>query len=737
MDDKTRKQAAVQAALTRREDERRIARALRLRPAAPFHTYLRAYRYGDVRIPGPEALLDVVARMVGSLALAGRAVRGMLRPMALMLAGTAAVAGVLVEPRIKAILQTVAANRACSAQVGVYDSGGLLVHSIAGSAEPCPIASVPIRDPELRRKLKRAILITEGEVAGLAAPAGQNLKGILRRVGAKLYILEGTRGATGPAQSNFEVLAGQPQGLGPVDKVMHMIAGAWFFTTDVTTEDGRLDLIIDTMPMTQGGGQRGLAGELGLRALWGGDGQPTSLAQICVTARAMAFPPVIATDVRRTRLANLTWARLLGPSAAQCVTEMAAGDAERQAALTELDALCGYSIACRKPFGGLPPGLSDAARADASEERMIAAVVASGGRLGAIGAQPKLPPETATVLTDAMQFALPGAALTTTVSLGAGRDLHAALPGILDGFGARLPTGACFRGDCPADAEPLDYEITLSEVTAAGPIARLTAASVHGGVYGPAVTRHGQRVPGEPLFGEASVQKVVVALVAAKHGVAEVCIADPAVPLSRCAPAARMSIAEAITSSKPDAFMAVARLYPRDIEALQDALGLPGAEHLDAAYGAAYGIGRVMAAAHVHTLFAAIYGNGKAPGLAMFADAPVGPPLDLMAMGYTADVLVQVQEWLAQPVLRPNGTLHDLQEKLPGIDIQGGKSGTHKEGLTRLKIAAALVLKVNGRPYILTFAIWSPRNGPGLGDLRHRDIAPLVAAAVEALRDNR
>lgn len=736
MDDKIRIQAAVQAAKVRRMDERRIARALRSKPVAPFHTYLRVYRYGDVRIPGPGALVDIVPRLAGVLGLAGRAVRGTWRPMALTLVGTAALAGVLVAPKIDAILQTVAVNRACSAQVGVYDSDGFLVHAIAGSAEPCPIASVPIRNPESRRKLKQAILITEGEVAGLAAPAGQNLKGIVRRVLVKFGFLEGTRGATGPAQSNFEVLAGQPQGLGLADKVVHMIAGAWFFTTDVTTEEARLDLIIDTMPMTQGGGRRGLAGELGLRALWGGDGQPTSLAQICVTARAMAFPTVIATDVRRARPANLTWARLLGPSAAQCVTEMAADDAERQAALAELDAMCGRSIACRKPFDGLSPGLSDEAREDASEERMIAAVAASGGRPGATDQRPKMPPETATVLTDATQFAPPGAVLTTTVSLRAGHDLHAALPGILDGFGGRLPSGACFRSDCPADAEPLDYEITLSEVTTAGPVARLAATSVHGGVYGPAVTRDGQRVPGEPLFGEASVQKVVVALVAAKHGVAEVCIADPSVPPSRCTPAARMSISEAIATSAPEAFVAVARLYPQDIEALQDALGLPGVEHPDPAYGAAFGIGRVMTAAHVHSLFAAIYGSGRAQGLAMFDGAPVGPPLDLLALGYTGNMLVRVQEWLAQPVLRPNGTLHGLQAELPGIDILGGKSGTHEEDLTRLKISAALVLRVDGQLYILTFSIWSPRNGRGLGNLRHRDIAPLVAAAVQALRNN-
>ena len=415
---------------------------------------------------------------------------------------------------------------------------------------------------------------------------------------------------------------------------------------------------------------------------------------------------------------------------------MAADDAERQAALAELDAMCGDSTACRKPFDDLPPGLSDEARKQASEDRMIAAVAVSGGRPGANSARLKLPPETATVLADAAQFAPSGAVLTTTVSPGAGRDLHAAIPDILDGFGAHLPSGACFRGDCPADAEPLDYEVTLSEMTAAGPVARLAATSVHGGVYGPAVTRDGRRVPGEPLFGEASVQKVVVALVAAKHGVAEVCIADPMVPASRCAPASRVSIADAIASSAPGAFVEVARLYPGDIEALQDALGLPGVEHPDAAYGAAYGIGRVMTAAHVHSLLAAIYGNGKAPGLAMFDGAPVGPPLDLLAMGYTGNMLVRVQGWLAQPVLRTNGTLHGLQAELPSIDILGGKSGTHEEDLTRLKIAAALVLEVEGRLYILTFAIWSPRNGPGLGDLRHRDIASLVAAAVQALSNN-
>ena len=661
------------------------------------------------------------------------ALRGVARPLPAAIAVGIVAGGAWAWTLTTPIIVDVHNHLACANVQPIFDANGALIHTISSTVDPdCPFQVVPIRNPGLRDALKRALLVTEGEVAGPLAPAGQDIKGIARKIGSAIHVLSGHRGVTGPAQSAFEVVARQPNSMGYAEKTLYALAGVRYFLTEVTTKNERLNFVLDTLPMVRGGGSYPHSGELGLQTLWG-DARPTTLAQICITARAMAFPIAIASGPHGERSATLSWAKALGPSAAQCVTELAPDDNDRQEAMSELEGYCGGTSACTRPMVGLPADLDQQEAQQASEDRMIKGIGAAGGRPGHGAAMRRLPEIANMTLADAANLAPPSFALITTLDTSASRTLDKSLPKGIKAMMTALPKGACFIPSCPADAVPLEFELTVSEITASGPEVRVLATSSHGSVFGPVVTEDGTAALAEPLYGEASIQKILVTLVAAKHGLSDACDGpDGQEPSAVCGTKSSISIAEALARSKPEPFRWLAHRFADDLRVLQDALGATGAELPDAAYGGAYGIGRVLTPAQIHQLLAAIYGsNGIADGLSVFQNQPIGATLDLGKLGYTAGMLAQVKVWLRQPVA--TGSLKALGRALSDFEILGGKSGTHQEGSKRLKLTAVLVIRRNGHTYIVTSAIWSTRRGLGIGDLKHKNLAQAIRMALEAL----
>jgi hypothetical protein len=277
---------------------------------------------------------------------------------------------------------------------------------------------------------------------------------------------------------------------------------------------------------------------------------------------------------------------------------------------------------------------------------------------------------------------------------------------------------------------------------------RVAAVNRHGALFGPVAQGPAGIERRAPAFGLASQHKAPLALVAAAHGEERLCDraaggirnAAGSSPVTACEPgraagwvAADMAMGRSLNLPWIDL---VAR-HRAEVDALERALGLLG--HPAGPAETAMGLGRTAPPERFMSLMAA-YARAAAgepartEGLSLFAGQPM-LPVDLAAMGYAPAVSARAARMLAAP-LEPEGTLRALPPRLAPLGCRGivGKSGTAETeaGAARAR-SATIVAECGGRRFVVFAMLDSGRGDRALGQIRHSDLAALIAAALGPL----
>jgi len=644
------------------------------------------------------------------------------------------VAGLLLaaEPALRPLLARVETPTTAAAETALRCGDATMVKGRDGEwigvipLVPCAAAARPhltaAFDAETAEGVADAIRVLEGRWRpGALTLFGHDLAGIARYVVHRMDDLrrspsaaDGTDGeeaarpgGSAPILSAFESLIGDPHPVASVTRKLHYMAQSAVFDARVLGGDtaARAHFVAERLPVLDGHGYA-LAGAVGAEVLFGG--APRTLAERCLFAAAAGFPlwlprpnadaGYLARQGERLRKAR--------KRAGVCVAELAGSDAERAAALATIEAFV--------PHGrGVPA-------------RSLPLLPVLEGEMAVHGVAPR------------------DGVVPTTVDGRGQRRAAAQIRRTLAGVEPRLAAGLCFDGDCETQA---DFLVALAEIEGDALALRIAATNRHGSLFGPVVTVDGGRTRGAPAFGLGSVHKIPLALVAARHHEARLCDrqydgvqnADGSTGVARCAPerpAGWISTREALGRSLNLPWVDLAVRHAAEVDELERALGFGGVAA--GPVGAALGFGRTAAPERFMALMAALErGSAGEPartdGLTLLRGAP-SQAVDLPGLGFKEAEIATAARWLEAP-LAPGGTLSALEGALAptGCTATRGKTGTGEVADThaaRSRVAVAVI--TCGQRRFVAFASLSSSHGRRpLGQIYGRDVAALIAAAVD------
>lgn len=619
-------------------------------------------------------------------------------------------------------------NLGCGDAVALVSETGVSVGHLP--VRPCdgerPHLTSPVDNPQVVIDLADKIAFIEGDYRTSNTFYGQDLKGLARKIASKLGFLSGHRGVSAPLQSAFESLAGRPHGAGPLEKLSLVIAGMRFIDRHLPDDASRARFLVNRMPILTGTGFP-LAGSLGMREVFGG--VPTSLLDQCRFARQAGFPLHAGSDRAPSLRMSRRWVNIIGPATANCIRHFATSEHERETALTKLRALCAGQETCYRPPSSYSRAELD--RHALEVARLTLPKLAPPRRIGAGGGL---------VVRDHLRLSgrdTIGIDLTTHLDPGLQAGMASIVRANLRSIERRsdlLPADSCLTGTC---ANKLDHLIAVAELTGDRLVLRGVSTNRHGALFGmPAIRTDGHWQASQPKFGQASLNKIKHALIAARFGVEMLCETRLTLthdPLTGCdAGRVRASPTRvALARSLNDPFIGLARRYAGEMTALERAAGYVGASLDNPAVEATIGLGPSAPPARYMELLGAIMNGGRVGRLALFSKDDQ-PWFDLVSLGYSDVVAARAMDLLSAPI-SPGGTLASMVGVIavPGCAITAGKSGTHatREGPTLSKVVL-LAVTCGGRRFVVYGAISAGSHHAGIGAVKHRHLGPLLRSAL-------
>ncbi len=641
------------------------------------------------------------------------------------------------EPLARPVLQGLGSEEAHRALVAVRcgqatmlrDEAAALVgaHRMGGGGSCDDVHLSAPFDRDTARQIAEAVGVLEGRwKRGPLTLFGQDIVGFARAMVSSIEL--GLRGidrmealvsrnsgrpltwipiaGSPPMLSAFEALIGQPNAVsGVMTKARHIWSAMLFDAQHLGEDTARAHFLAQQMTVIRVQG-RALAGALAAEVLFGGP--PRNLGQVCLFAAASGFhlySPYEGASERWMALSEQRLARAKGRAKA-CVDALAAGN-ELVDARAEIDRFV-------LPQPGLPP-----------LPAAVTLTVADALGMRAISARP------------------PEAVLT--LNLAAQRASAAPVEEILAGIGSRLPERLCFAGDCDVRA---DYLVAIAEVAGDTLPLRAVFTNRHRMLFGPYQRQDdGTVVALTPAFGLGSQHKVLLALIAARHGETRLCnrrvaairnTSGPA-PVDGCASGdGWIPIHEAMGRSMNLPWIDLAARHSAEVDVLELALGFRGTPTGPAA--AALGVGRVAPPERFIALMAALERahRGEPPrtdGLSLLVGSP-SFGIDLEALGYSRDAAGRAASHLVASISEPHGTLRNLRRQLAGTGCvpRLGKTGTGETttGEARSRTATVAVA-CGGRRYVAFAAIDSGHGRTPIGSITARDVGALIVAALSGV----
>lgn len=731
------------------EREHAFAQALKERGRHPLDTYRDGYRSRaweqrrtwsiGTWTPGISSVSAAMASLFSStsgtaISAVGHAGQGLARALRITAIGFVTVflaaatsLGAYIGTnwdRITTQIALVRQNVDCSKTIALRDGAGALIHvvpllpdtdcpqpaNVNGDPLARPVLTVPFGEPEAMAHAE-AFRSIEGALWVDETLWGHDWRGPLRRLRGVVRELvtgqEDRSGVTGPIATVFENLS-HAHDLSIGEKVLSMVAASVYTSRYLATDADRITFVNLAPAVVNAVPHR--AGELASLAMLG-TSAPVSLADQCRFARAAGLPvPMVGARGVTDHIAS-RWAGHVGPGAARCVRYLAGSEPEADEAFAELRSLCGGDDFCLEgePHWHL---LEEADRhaAQASWTAMRRQLVAR----------------------EAIPYVeLPNAFGGSTTTL---RDTIL-LDGNVDGLTSLRPSvqtavlrairgsyaSWSSRGMTGIEAAVAVFDISDTNVSPLGVYGERTGA-----IYPPhIIAQNDAPEMGLPPWYGASMNKIAIMMVAVREGVMEIC-------LSR---GACVSLADAFGRSDNEVFLALARQLDPQLRAFREALGYLGdvpEEPSLRARDAVYGFATRLPPYRFAVLFAALL-HREAQSTHLVGDTAFGTSLDLAQLGFTDANRSTILEIAAAP-LAPGGTLHAVAQAMhlpSGCAVIGGKTGTHSVDGANLQRGSVLLVQCDER-YFVTFALAAHAERLGL---RHRDLAPIHAAAATAAAD--
>lgn len=506
-----------------------------------------------------------------------------------------------------------------------------------------------------------------------------------------------------PILSAFEQLADDAGSIQKARSKMANIRATAIYTVKHLPDDqSRAHFLSSGMIVYKPYGRPGLAGGHAAEVLFGG--APDSLAEVCLFAAASGFflkqaGPALPDTWNKQAVDRHERAK---KRAKACAGQLAASEAERVAALAEIEAF-------RLPVGG-PPKVG--------KDLSILVQDSLAGRTPPTPGKPVATP----LVTD---------------RLSSGRvRVDAALADLAP----RLAPGLCIK-DC---ARELHHLIAVAEIEGDALHLRAAFTNRHHMLFGPPPDSDGTLRA--PAFGLASLHKVPLTLVAARHGEDRLCNrvqgdirnAHGPAPEADCGPGldkgwVATDTALAISMNLP--WIDLASRHMAEVSALETALGFLG----DGAGpgGAALGTGRRAPPERMMALMAAFdraaQGEpARTRGLSLLQDGPGAFAVDLPAMGYAPQHAASAAHWLEAPLAK-DGTLASLTGAMQAIGCRAvlGKTGSPEIEDSRARARLAVATIACGQRRFVAFAqVDSGRGDMPLGRITAADLSALIAAAI-------
>lgn len=621
---------------------------------------------------------------------------------------------------IRAMVELAEDRLACTQVTALEATDGSIIATIPVLGKAVcpdrPFLTVPMPQ-DLVDGLAPKLATIEGAWQTSGTIFGHDPRGVPRWLYGQLQ--SGNRGVSGPLLTAFEYAIGKTGGLGIRDKLLSVVAASAFVRRNLSNDALRARFLVDNMPVMIGRGYP-MAGRLGAQALFGR--LPQTLVEGCIYARAMGYQLLLPRDgaALTGRMAR-DWARVIGPGAVQCVNAHATSDTEREAALDRLQTLCGDSALCMQP--GLEPDPERRLVAYMAAARASLPAEADPGRIAIAAMRPVLD---ALKLTDA--YAVRARVPTTLVRTGQ-QALDNAAPELLADLEHRLAPGACLsRRDCDI---PVRYHVAGVEILSGDAALRASLASEHGLFFGPVARRGVGFVSLPPDWGMASTGKMLLALVAPRHGMERLCT-NPAGGES-CRDGEWLSVNRAIAISDNGTAEWLASRYWAELWGLMDATGFSASARPMTARDFALGIGRLAAPERYVAFLAALFSDaGVSGGVRVSDHAPLGE-VNLSALGYDAETRQRARAILAGPV-RSGGTLAALVAAVRVGECRAlaGKSGTHSAGDVTVVKASTIVWQCGPKRSITQVRLSTEDGSRSLGQVNHADLAALHQAALAA-----